>query len=63
MAAPAPLEIEAQVPNSAKDADGIDRTLIRDMLALEPAERLQRVESMVQDILEIWELNGTRPVR
>jgi hypothetical protein len=41
--------------------DGVDLTLIRWMLALTPAERLQVLEQHVADVLRIRELNaGTR---
>lgn len=45
------------------DERGVDRTLIREMLVLEPEERLRHMEAIVEDVLAIWELNGTRPVR
>lgn len=45
------------------DENGVDLTLIRKMLRLSPEERLRYVEELVEEILDIWELNGTRPVR
>jgi hypothetical protein len=38
--------------------DGVDLTLIRWFLSLTPAERLDYVERHVNDVLEIWKLNG-----
>lgn len=38
--------------------DGVDLTLIRWMLSLSPAERLQVLEQHVDDILRIRELNA-----
>jgi hypothetical protein len=45
------------------DANGVDRTLIRKMLRLTPEERLNYIEGYVEELTEVWELNGTRPVR
>jgi len=42
------------------DAQGVDRTLIREMLTLTPAERLLRLQEMVEGILEIRERNVRR---
>jgi hypothetical protein len=39
-------------------ADGVDLTLIRCMLALTPAERLQVLEEYVDDILSIRKPNA-----
>ena len=38
--------------------DGVEPRLIRWMLSLTPAERLEVLESAVSSILEIRELNG-----
>ena len=38
--------------------DGVDLTLIRWMLSLTPAERLQFLEHRINEILAIRELNG-----
>jgi hypothetical protein len=38
--------------------DGVDLTLIRWMLSLTPAERLEFLEEQINCILEIQELNG-----
>jgi hypothetical protein len=43
---------------SAVDAEGVDRSLIREMLALTPAERLDRLQSLVEMIQRIREANG-----
>ena len=48
--APAPREPDI-------DANGVDRAQIREMLALTPLERLERVEQFVADALEILSLN------
>jgi hypothetical protein len=39
-------------------ADGVDLTLIRWMLSLTPAERLEYLEERVNDIISIRELNA-----
>jgi len=41
-----------------RDGNGVDLTLIRWMLSLTPAERLDVLQDFVNDILEIRELNG-----
>ncbi len=41
-------------------ADGVDLTLIRWMLSLTPAERLEFLEQHVNDIISIRELNAAR---
>jgi hypothetical protein len=41
-------------------ADGVDLTLIRWMLSLTPAERLEFLERHVNDIVSIRELNAGR---
>ncbi len=45
------------------DDEGVDRAQIRAMLALEPEERLRRVEAFVEAALEIRELNAARSAR
>ncbi len=40
--------------------DGVDLTLIRWMLSLTPAERLEVLQNHVNAILEIWELNAVK---
>lgn len=42
------------------DTNGVDRSLIREMLDLTPAERLRRLEGFVASILAIRELNAGR---
>ncbi|HVU03700.1 MAG TPA: hypothetical protein VHE30_18200 [Polyangiaceae bacterium] len=44
------------------DANGVDRTQIREMLRLTPAERLLRIQELVESIMAIRKLNE-RPVR
>jgi hypothetical protein len=43
---------------NATDEQGVDRSIIREMLALSPAERLRRLEELVDMILRIREANG-----
>ncbi|HEV8247906.1 MAG TPA: hypothetical protein VGP93_19160 [Polyangiaceae bacterium] len=45
------------------DENGVDRVQIRRALALEPEERLRQAQEVIEGLLEIWELNGTRPIR
>ena len=52
-----------QLTEPVYDERGVDRSLIREMLALEPEERLRHIETIVGDVLAIWEKNGTRPIR
>ncbi len=40
--------------------DGVDLTLIRWMLSLTPAERIEYLEDRINDILAIRELNAAR---
>ena len=42
--------------------DGVDLTLIRWMLSMPPAERLQVLEEFVNDAVRVLELNGRHPV-
>jgi hypothetical protein len=42
------------------DGQGVDRTQIRQMLTMTPAERLLRLQEMVEGILEIRERNVRR---
>ena len=53
MAAPDPAPLPDYSP------DGVDLSLIRWMLSLTPAERLQFHEQHLNDILAIRELNGS----
>jgi len=41
-----------------RDENGVDLTLIRWMLSLTPAERLDVLQDFVNAVLEIRELNG-----
>lgn len=50
-------EPEAQ-PQTDYSEDGVDLTLIRWMLSLTPAERLQVLQRQVNAILEIRRLNA-----
>lgn len=45
------------------DQSGVDRTLIRQMLALTPLERLRRLEEFVESVLFIRDLNEKRSLR
>lgn len=53
--------MQPEAPESAPDAsdyeDGVDQTLIRWMLSLTPAERLDVLERTVNGILEVRERN------
>ena len=44
--------------NTCYSKDGVDLTLIRWMLSLTPAERLQVLEDHLNDVLLIRELNA-----
>ena len=48
----------AAVPEHS--ADGVDGTLIRWMLSLTPAERLQFLQERIEDVLTIRRLNAGR---
>jgi len=48
----------ASTEESEYGEDGVDVTLIRWMLSLTPAERLEFLEDRMNSILEIQELNG-----
>lgn len=41
------------------DANGVDRTLVRAMLALTPAERVQRHEEILADVVKLAEAGRT----
>lgn len=47
-----------QPPPPEYSEDGVDLTLIRWMLSLTPAERLEFLEDHINSVLEIRELNG-----
>ena len=55
--------LESGAPRSDIDANGVDRAQIREMLALTPLQRIERVEQFVEDVLEIRDLNAPRPLR
>lgn len=55
-------EADPSAQSSAIDRDGVDRTLIREMLALAPWERLRRLERLAEMIQRIREANGIRAV-
>lgn len=59
MMADEPEEIE-QAPLPDYSEDGVDLTLIRWMLSLTPAERLEFLEERIEDILAIRALNAGR---
>lgn len=43
-----------------ENADGVDLTLIRWMLSLSPAERVEHIESVARSLQELRELNRER---
>ncbi len=47
-----------QQPEAEYSEDGVDLTLIRWMLSLTPAERLEVLQQHVKGVLAIRELNG-----
>ena len=47
----------------SSDENGVDRTQIRALLRLSPAERLRRMEEFVESVLEIRELNEKHSLR
>ena len=48
------------VPMAERDENGVDLTLVRWMLSLTPAERLQFAQDFANHVLRIRELNGIR---
>jgi len=52
------MDLEDQPPPPDYSEDGIDLTLIRWMLSLTPAQRLDFLEQRANDILAIRELNA-----
>jgi hypothetical protein len=56
MSSETPKEVAA--PEEPYDAEGVDRSLIRELLDLTPIERVRRVESVAQSVLLLRELNG-----
>ena len=59
----APVAVSPEPSPPDIDENGIDCAQIREMLRLNPEERLRRVEAFVEAALEIRELNEPRPVR
>ncbi len=58
MAAEDPTGLINYSPEVDYSPDGVDLTLIRWMLSLTPAERLEYLEQRVNDIISIRELNA-----
>ena len=54
------MEDPGPAPEPEYNEDGVDLSLIRQMLSLTPAERLQVLEQHLSDILTLWELNAHR---
>jgi hypothetical protein len=52
------MEPDDQTQLTDYSEDGVDLTLIRWMLSLTPAERLEFLEQHLNDVLAIHELNG-----
>ncbi len=52
-----------RVPDEPYDSEGVDRTLIRELLELTPIERVRRVESAAQSVIFLRELNGVAGAR
>ena len=55
---PPPDHPDNQPPFAGSSEDGVDLTLIRWMLSLTPAQRLEVLERHTNDILAIRELNA-----
>jgi hypothetical protein len=53
---------EAPCWDDAYSEDGVDLTLIRWMLSLTPAERLQMLQGHVDAVWSIWNATGRAPV-
>jgi hypothetical protein len=52
------MEAKPQADGALYSEDGVDLTMIRWMLSLTPAERLEVLQSTVNSILEIREQNA-----
>ena len=52
------MEQGQPAPAPEDSEDGVDLSLIRWMLSLTPAERLEFLEERINDILAVRELNG-----
>ena len=53
-----PMEEERSAEGTLYSEDGVDLTMIRWMLSLTPAERLEVLQATVNSILEIRERNA-----
>lgn len=56
-------ETDAAAVTESHDERGVDRTQIREMLALTPVERLRRLEGFVESTLVIRALNDRTAIR
>jgi hypothetical protein len=54
------MTTDARRDDPTTDDQGVDRSLIREMLALSPSERLLRLQDIVEGVLEIRERNARR---
>jgi hypothetical protein len=54
------MEPDDQTQLTDYSEDGVDLTLIRWMLSLTPAERLEFLEQQIDEILAIRELNASK---
>jgi len=54
------IMLDGTVPLRNENEDGVDLTLIRWMLSLTPAERVDHIESIARSLQEIKELNRER---
>ena len=54
------IMLDGTVPQRNENDDGVDLTLIRWMLSLTPAERVEHIESIARSLQEIKELNRDR---
>jgi len=54
------IMLDGTVPQRNENEEGVDLTLIRWMLSLTPAERVEHIESIARSIQEIKELNRDR---
>jgi hypothetical protein len=61
MAKPVPSGPQLQeppLPGPDIDDNGVDRTQIREALALSPVERLRRLDRFMRQVIRIRQLNG-----
>ena len=54
------IMLDGTVPLRNENEEGVDLTLIRWMLSLTPAERVDHIESIARSLQEIKELNRER---